>query len=51
MSQAAAQISIIQAELVALSPNSSSLSLGTTAGSAMLAVSAYDAATPQACRL
>ena len=42
MSQVAAQISIIQAELAALSPNSSSLSLGTTAGNAMLAVSAND---------
>src|SRR6516225_89035 len=42
MNEVAAQISYINAKLAALSPNSSSLSLGTTAGNAMLAVSAND---------
>jgi hypothetical protein len=42
MNEVARQISMINAELAALSPNPSSLSLGTAAGNAMLAVAAND---------
>jgi hypothetical protein len=42
MTEVARQISIINAELTALNPSSTSLSLGTAAGNAMLAVAAND---------
>jgi len=42
MTEVARQISIINAELTALNPNATSLSLGTAAGNAMLAIAAND---------
>ena len=44
MTEVARQISLINAELTALNPSSTSLSLGTAAGNAMLAVAANDGA-------